>query len=390
MLFCCWGSPGELAASLGVVSRHDSSGRGCRTFIIKLAPASEQAVVRVVWTGWLSGVNVWSRVCFDWVVSGVSSGVRTCDGKAFGMERVTVNKGNGMTMARVTAAAGLIFGVALMATASWAQPAQPPAGGAAAPATDPAAEPAPPVIGPDGLPVAPAVDPAAVPAPAPVPPVEEAKPEDITPITMFLKASIVVQAVMTLLMLWSVVTWALMISKLTFFSGLSGQSNRVLQVFRSASSVADASKNAKSFRNNPFGRMLIAAGDEIATGKKGGVSGRVSQRMGIVQAEVGEELSAGMGIFATVGSIAAFVGLFGTVWGIMNSFIGIAQTQTTNLAVVAPGIAEALFATGIGLFAAVPAVIFYNMFARRIGAYQTRMDNFSSEILVRVAREFEA
>ena len=163
-----------------------------------------------------------------------------------------------------------------------------------------------------------------------------------------------------------------------------------LQVFRSASSVADAAKNAKAFRDNPFGRMLIAAGDEIASGKKGGVSGRVSQRMGIVQAEVGEELSAGMGIFATVGSIAAFVGLFGTVWGIMNSFIGIAQTQTTNLAVVAPGIAEALFATGIGLFAAVPAVIFYNMFARRIGAYQTRMDNFSSEILVRVAREFEA
>jgi biopolymer transport protein ExbB len=315
------------------------------------------------------------------------------------MERVTVNKGSGMTMARVTAAAGLMIGMAVMATVSWAQPAQPPApGGAAAPAaapvqpgapaTDPAAEPAPPVIGPDGLPVAPVAEPA--PAPAPVPPVEEEKPEDITPITMFLKASIVVQAVMTLLLLWSVVTWALMISKLTFFSGLSGRTNRVLQVFRSASSVADAAKNAKAFRDNPFGRMLIAAGDEIASGKKGGVSGRVSQRMGIVQAEVGEELSAGMGIFATVGSIAAFVGLFGTVWGIMNSFIGIAQTQTTNLAVVAPGIAEALFATGIGLFAAVPAVIFYNMFARRIGAYQTRMDNFSSEILVRVAREFEA
>ena len=90
------------------------------------------------------------------------------------MERVTVNKGNGMTMARVTAAAGLMFGIALMATASWAQPAQPTAPGgaappAAAPATDPAAEAAPPVIGPDGLPVAPAVDPAAVPAPVPVP-----------------------------------------------------------------------------------------------------------------------------------------------------------------------------------------------------------------------------
>ncbi len=319
------------------------------------------------------------------------------------MGRVTVNKGNGMTIARMAAAAGLIIGVAFMATA-WAQPAKPtaPAGtaaaqptapaqpGAAAPAGAPATEPAPPAIGPDGLPIVPATDPAAAPAPVAVPAAEEPKPADITPITMFLKASIVVQAVMTLLLLWSVVTWALMISKLTFFSGIGGRSNRVLQVFRSAGSIADGAKNAKSYRDNPMGRMLIAAADEIAIGKKGGISGRVAQRLGIVQAEVGEELSSGMGIFATVGSIAAFVGLFGTVWGIMNSFIGIAQTQTTNLAVVAPGIAEALFATGIGLFAAVPAVIFYNMFARRIGAYQTRMDNFASEILVRVAREFEA
>ena len=317
------------------------------------------------------------------------------------MRRVTVNKGNGMTIARVSATAGLMFGVVLMTTAAWAQPAaQPAPGGATAPvaapaqpggtppAGDPATDAAPPAIGPDGLPIPAATDPAA----APVTPVaEEPKEvENITPITMFLKASIVVQAVMTLLMLWSIVTWALMISKLTYFSGLGGRTSRVLQVFRSASSVADAAKNAKNYRDNPMGKMLIAAADEIATGKKGGISSRVAQRMGIVQAEVGEQLSAGMGIFATVGSIAAFVGLFGTVWGIMNSFIGIAQTQTTNLAVVAPGIAEALFATGIGLFAAVPAVIFYNMFARRIGAYQTRMDNFASEILVRVAREFEA
>jgi biopolymer transport protein ExbB len=318
------------------------------------------------------------------------------------MRRVTVNKGNGMTIARVSATAGLMFGVVLMTTAAWAQPAaQPAPGGATAPvaapaqpggtppAGDPATDAAPPAIGPDGLPIPAATDPAAAPAEA-TPVAEEPKAEDITPITMFLKASIVVQAVMTLLILWSIVTWALMISKLTYFSGLGSRTSRVLQVFRSASSVADAAKNAKSYRDNPMGKMLIAAADEIATGKKGGISSRVAQRMGIVQAEVGEQLSAGMGIFATVGSIAAFVGLFGTVWGIMNSFIGIAQTQTTNLAVVAPGIAEALFATGIGLFAAVPAVIFYNMFARRIGAYQTRMDNFASEILVRVAREFEA
>jgi biopolymer transport protein ExbB len=306
-----------------------------------------------------------------------------------------------MTIARVAAAAGLTLGITMIVATAWAQPTQPaqpaptetPATAPGAAPTDPAAapgtEPAPPTLGPDGLPVA---DPAAAPPVAPpvAAPVEEPKVEDITPITMFLKASIVVQAVMTLLLIWSVITWAIMLSKLAFFSTLNGTTNRFLQAFRNAGSLTDAAnKVGKNFRSNALGKMLIAAGDEIGTGKKGHLSQRVAQRMNIVQAEVGEELSGGMGIFATVGSIAAFVGLFGTVWGIMNSFIGIAQTQTTNLAVVAPGIAEALFATGIGLFAAVPAVIFYNMFARRIGAYQTRMDNFANEVLVRVAREHE-
>lgn len=319
------------------------------------------------------------------------------------MGRVTVNRGNRMTIARVAAAAGLMLGLTMMVSVAMAQPAPAPAtqpaSGAtpaqpgAAPATDPAAapagEPAPPAIGPDGLPIAPADG--AAPA---TPPAEAAAPEepkvDITPVSMFIGATIVVQVVIVLLVLWSVVTWAIMISKLSYFSGLNGTSNRLLNAFRSAGSVQDAGKAAaRNFKNNPLGKMAIAAADELAAGKKGSASGRVAQRMAIVQAEVGEELSSGMGIFATVGSIGAFVGLFGTVWGIMNSFIGIAQTQTTNLAVVAPGIAEALFATAFGLFAAVPAVIFYNMFARRIGAYQTRMDNFANEVSVRVARETE-
>jgi biopolymer transport protein ExbB len=303
-----------------------------------------------------------------------------------------------MTIARVAAAAGLMLGLTMMVATAWAQPeTQPtqPAPGSAAPA-DPAApgtEPAPPEIGPDGLPVAPPADAAAAPADAAAAPAaeEEAKGPDITPVTMFIHASIVVQVVMVLLMAWSVVTWALMISKLVFFSGLNGTSNRFLNAFRSGGGLVDAHNKAfKNFRGNAMAKMLDAAVNEIGTGKKGHLATRVAQRMSIVQAEVGEELSSGMGIFATVGSISAFVGLFGTVWGIMNSFIGIAQTQTTNLAVVAPGIAEALFATGIGLFAAVPAVIFYNMFARRIGAYQTRLDNFANEVLVRVAREYEA
>ena len=320
------------------------------------------------------------------------------------MGLVTVNRGNRMTIARVAAAAGLMLGLTFVGTAlaqPATQPSQPapaaaPAQPGAAPATDPAAapgtEPAPPAIGPDGLPVTPAPDaaaPATDPAAAAPAAEEEAKGPDITPVSMFLHASIVVQVVMTLLMAWSVITWALMFSKLSFFSGIRGTSDRFVQAFRNAGSLQDAAKTAsKSFRNNPMARMIIAAVDELGAGKKNAAS-RVGARMGIVQAEVGEELSSGMGIFATVGSISAFVGLFGTVWGIMNAFIGIAQTQTTNLAVVAPGIAEALFATGIGLFAAVPAVIFYNMFARRIGAYQTRMDNFANEVSVRVAREFE-
>jgi biopolymer transport protein ExbB len=209
---------------------------------------------------------------------------------------------------------------------------------------------------------------------------------------MFLGASLVVQVIMVMLIIWSVVTWALMFSKLSFFAGIGGKTDRFLNAFRSAGSLQDANKvGMRSFRDNPLARMLAAAVDEITAGggKRGNLLSRAGQRMGIVQAEYGEELSTGMGIFATIGAIGAFVGLFGTVWGIMNSFIGIAQTQTTNLAVVAPGIAEALFATGLGLFAAVPAVIFYNMFARRIGAYQTRMDNFASEVLVRMSREFD-
>jgi biopolymer transport protein ExbB len=312
------------------------------------------------------------------------------------MGRETVNKGNGMTFARATAAVGLMFGVAMMTTAAWAQPAgNPPAGGAApaaapaqpaAPAAEPGAEAAPPAIGPDGLPVAPAADAAAPAAPAEAAPAAAEPQMEITPYKMFMEATLVVQAVMIMLILWSVVTWSILISKLTFFSGLNGKSNRVLQIFRSAGSIADAAKNAKSYRDNPLAKMLVAAADELAAGKKG-ATGRVQARLGIVQSEAGDSLSSGMGIFATVGSISAFVGLFGTVWGIMNSFIGIAQSQTTNLAVVAPGIAEALFATAIGLFAAIPAVIFYNMFARRIGAYSTRMENFASEILVKIARE---
>jgi biopolymer transport protein ExbB len=220
----------------------------------------------------------------------------------------------------------------------------------------------------------------------------------ITPVSMFMGATVVVQVVIVWLIAASILTWALLFSKLTYFSGLNGKTDSFLKAFRGASSIEDAAKvGQRSYRDNPLALMLAAAADEIKLSASGKLSGeqrqhllnRIAQRMNIAQAEQQEELGTGMGIFATVGSISAFVGLFGTVWGIMNSFIGIAQKQTTNLAVVAPGIAEALFATAFGLFAAVPAVVFYNIFARRISAYSTRMDNFSNEVLVRLGRQLD-
>ena len=333
-----------------------------------------------------------------------------------------------MMIARVSAvavlAAGMMFSTAIAAPAT-APAGKPPAAapapapttapaptagkpGAPAPTTTPttagappagapgAGEPPPPTIGPDGVPVAPTDGTATPPPPPPAAPTE---PEvNITPVTMIMNATVVVQVVIAWLLGASTLTWALLFSKLTYFSGLNGKTDAFLKAFRGASSIEDAAKvGQRSYRDNPLSIMLQAAADEIklsASGKLSGdqrehLLGRIAQRMQIAQNEQQEELGTGMGIFATVGSISAFVGLFGTVWGIMNSFIGIAQKQTTNLAVVAPGIAEALFATGTGLFAAVPAVVFYNIFARRIGAYSTRMDNFTNEVLVRLGRQLD-
>jgi biopolymer transport protein ExbB len=278
-------------------------------------------------------------------------------------------------------------------------------------ATGPAGEepaPPPPALGPDGAPVAPPTDPAAAPpadgaAPAAAAPAEEGKKDgavhDLSPWGMFMMATVVVKVVMVALVLASVLTWALLISKWLSMASLNGSTNRVLRDFRDSKSLQDAAgKLSRSAAATPAGRMLLAAADElrasggnVSTGeKRDHLTSRISARMSIAQAESNQDIGSGMQIFATTGSISPFVGLFGTVYGIMNSFIGIAQSQTTNLAVVAPGIAEALFATAIGLFAAIPAVIFYNYFARAITAYNTRLDNFSGEVLVRLSRQLDA
>ena len=145
--------------------------------------------------------------------------------------------------------------------------------------------------------------------------------------------------------------------------------------------------------------MAAAATEEVELSRQAGLAvngdhrqttiNRAQVAVSAVQSGLAKRLSGGMQFLAATGSMSPFIGLFGTVYGIMNSFIGIANTNTTNLAVVAPGIAEALLATGIGLFAAIPAVIFYNYFQTRISAFGTRSDGFNAELMNAISRQLD-
>jgi biopolymer transport protein ExbB len=156
---------------------------------------------------------------------------------------------------------------------------------------------------------------------------------------------------------------------------------------------------SEEFDGNPLADMAAAATEEIELSRQAGLSVtgdhrdsallRAQTAVAAVQSGLPKRLSGGQQFLASTGSTGPFVGLFGTVYGIMNSFIGIAESNTTNLAVVAPGIAEALLATGIGLFAAIPAVIFYNYFNTRISNYGTRSDGFNAELINAISRQLD-
>ncbi|CAN5391907.1 MotA/TolQ/ExbB proton channel family protein [soil metagenome] len=243
--------------------------------------------------------------------------------------------------------------------------------------------------------------PAAAPASASPEADSPAKSGKITPVTMFIDATPVVKTVMIGLLLASIFTWTTLIIKIFEFNALNRSSNKYLEAFRGARSIADINRisTAEEFEGNPMADMAAAASGEVELSRQAGlaVSGdhrdstlsRASQAVNAVQAGLGKRLSGGMQLLASVGSSGPFIGLFGTVYGIMNSFIGIANTNTTNLAVVAPGIAEALLATGIGLFAAIPSVIFYNYFQTRISAYGTRTEGFVAELMNAISRQLD-
>ncbi|WP_312166825.1 tonB-system energizer ExbB [Phenylobacterium sp.] len=287
---------------------------------------------------------------------------------------------------RKTPFIALIGAVALMASApAFAQEAAPAAPAVADAAAAPAADAA-----------APAADPAADVAPEQIQHAGK-----LTVMQMFLDAEPVVKVVMIGLVLASILSWTLLVTKLLEFGSLNKTSDRFVEAFRGAKSVNDIGRIALSdeFEGNPLADMAAAATQEVELSRQAGlaVSGthrettlhRAEAAVGAVQANLGKRLSSGMQFLASVGSSGPFIGLFGTVYGIMNSFIGIANTNTTNLAVVAPGIAEALLATGIGLFAAIPAVIFYNYFQTRISAYGARTEGFVAELMNAISRQLD-
>jgi len=215
-----------------------------------------------------------------------------------------------------------------------------------------------------------------------------ALPRDLSPWGMFLSADTVVKTVIIGLAFASVVTWTIWLVKTIEIVIAKRKARRALAALGKAVSLADV-RSAPS----PAAEFLDAASTELRlsadTIDKDGLKERVASRLERIEAAFGRRIGRATGVLATIGATAPFVGLAGTVWGIMNSFIGISKMHTTNLAVVAPGIAEALLATAFGLAAAIPAVVIYNVFARSIANYRAQLGDASAETLRLVSRDLD-
>jgi biopolymer transport protein ExbB len=246
-------------------------------------------------------------------------------------------------------------------------------------------------------PLAPSAPSGAVPAPAASVALDAAAklnatiPHELSPWSMFLSADNLVKAVMISLGFASLVTWTILLAKSVALSLGRRRLRNALAAIAQTRTLAEA-QLALGRRNNPLSALLGAAILELrmsGEGAAGGIQARATSRFAeIVRAEM-RAARHGMGVLATIGATSPFVGLFGTVWGIMNSFIGISKAQTTNLAVVAPGIAEALLATAIGLAAAIPAVIIYNHFARMTKGYQELLGRAAGAISRLLSRDLD-
>ncbi|OAO01053.1 protein TolQ [Sphingomonadales bacterium EhC05] len=222
----------------------------------------------------------------------------------------------------------------------------------------------------------------------------EAASGTFSPFELFLQADIVVKAVMVGLLLASIWSWAIIISFAMKLSAAAKKSEKFERAFSKAENI-DSFYNAHGKSSLPSAKVLAAGIKEWrrstarAPIDREGTRQRLATSMNATIASEIDKMSDRLNFLATVGSVAPFVGLFGTVWGIMRSFSAIAAEQNSSLAVVAPGIAEALFATAIGLFAAIPAVIAYNRFSHRLNKLEARMGRFADGFHATLSRELE-
>jgi len=218
--------------------------------------------------------------------------------------------------------------------------------------------------------------------------------EQITVWTLFLEADPVVKGVMLILAVASLWSWAVAVDKWLQFGDLEQNARKFERDFWSGRSMDEVDERSGDRPRDALSRIFATAAREFREARRAGLGGESNQLLlervdRLMQAQISREMtraSRNLGVLATVGASAPFIGLFGTVWGIMNAFTNIAQQQQTNLAVVAPGIAEALFATALGLVAAIPAVIFYNKFTGDLDRFGDRLDTFSDEVSARLSR----
>ncbi len=223
-----------------------------------------------------------------------------------------------------------------------------------------------------------------------------APPTRLNPIELFTQADIIVQVVIVGLVLASIWVWTIIFG----FSLRMGNTRRKCSAFEeefwSNTEDVDGTLDARRRKDNPSARVAAAGVNEFRRSHKSGLKDKEAARTRVAQAMEGQvaleldTLADRLNFLATVGSVAPFVGLFGTVWGIMNSFFQIGLQQNSSLAVVAPGIAEALFATAVGLFAAIPAVIAYNRLSNTVNGFEARLTRFADRVHAQISREMEA
>ena len=281
-------------------------------------------------------------------------------------------------LSRFAAVALAILTAAAIGAAALAQPSAP-----GAPASSPAVS--------QPATSAPAVEAPAAPISGASVIASAALPRDLSPWGMFLNADIVVKIVMVGLVFASLVTWTVWLAKNLELWKATRNGRSALAVLNQARSLAEANgRLGKS--DETVARLLRTAVHEVQVSPHPdpeALKERISWLLERVEASSSRRIGRGMGLLASIGATAPFVGLFGTVWGIMNSFIGISNAHTTNLAVVAPGIAEALLATALGLFAAIPAVVIYNVFSRAIGGDRALLADGSALVMRLVSRDCE-